>query len=123
MAASTSKSVSNTNEVEFEDFLPSMVEKLGEEGFMEELSNGFRLLKDEKKGMITFESLKRNSAVLGLGEMTEDELREMLKEGDVDGDGCLSKMEFFVLMFRLSPGLMEDSRRWLQQALATRRSA
>ncbi|KAK9706619.1 hypothetical protein RND81_07G139600 [Saponaria officinalis] len=120
---STSNGNSNNAGVVFEDFLPSMVEKLGEEGFMDELCNGFKLLKDETKGVITFESLRRNSTILGFGEMNDEEIREMLKEGDVDGDGCLNQMEFCVLMFRLSPGLMDGSRRWLQHALATRRSS
>ncbi|TQE01487.1 hypothetical protein C1H46_012850 [Malus baccata] len=43
-----------------------MVERLGAEGFTKELSNGFRLLKDGEKGVITFENLKRNSALLEL---------------------------------------------------------
>ncbi|KAL2932193.1 Calcium-binding protein PBP1 [Bienertia sinuspersici] len=94
-----------------------MAEKLGEEEFMEELCNGFRLLVDQQKGVITFESLKRNLGVLGLKGMSDDEIREMLEEGDIDKDGCLNQMEFCVLMFRLSPGLMDGSRRWLQQAL------
>ncbi|KMS95001.1 hypothetical protein BVRB_013330 [Beta vulgaris subsp. vulgaris] len=113
MAANQSKN----NSVVFEDFLPMMVEKLGEEGFMEELCNGFRLLMDEHKGMITFESLKRNLGVLGLKGMSDEEVGEMLQEGDLDRDGCLNQMEFCVLMFRLSPGLMDSSMRWLQQAI------
>ncbi|CAO2823750.1 unnamed protein product [Amaranthus hypochondriacus] len=117
MAASESNIICN-NGVVFEDFLPTMVEKLGEEGFMKELCNGFRLLMDEQKGLITFESLKKNLGVLGLKGMNDEEVQEMLKEGDVDKDGCLNQMEFCVLMFRLSPGLMESSRTWLQHALA-----
>ncbi|CAO2842761.1 unnamed protein product [Amaranthus hypochondriacus] len=109
-----------TNAVVFEDFLPTMVEKLGEEGFMKELCNGFRVLMDEQKGLITFESLKKNLEILGLNGMSDEEVAEMLKEGDLDRDGCLNQMEFCVLMFRLSPGLMDSSRRWLQQALANR---
>ncbi|XP_021726197.1 calcium-binding protein PBP1-like [Chenopodium quinoa] len=111
-----------SNGVVFEDFLPSMVENLGEEGFMEELCNGFRLLMDEQKGVITFESLKRNLSVLGLKGMSDEEVREMMREGDVDKDGCLNQMEFCVLMFRLSPGLMDGSMRWLQQALGQKSS-
>ncbi|KAA8519914.1 hypothetical protein F0562_014176 [Nyssa sinensis] len=86
-----------------------MVEKLGAEGFMNELCNGFRLLVDEDEGVITFESLKKNSAVLGLQDMSDDELICMLKEGDLDGDGSLNQMEFCVLMIRLSPDLMKRS--------------
>ncbi|XP_073313617.1 calcium-binding protein KRP1-like [Primulina huaijiensis] len=96
--------------VVFEDFFPSMVEKLGADGFLNELCNGFRLLMDIEKGVITLESLKKNSAALGLQNMSDDELRSMLKEGDLDGDGSLNQMEFCVLMFRLSPDLMDQAR-------------
>ncbi|EHA8586451.1 putative calcium-binding protein PBP1-like [Cocos nucifera] len=84
--------------MEFEDFLPLMAEKLGEAGLMEELCNGFRLLMDPRRKLITFESLKRNAALLGLQGLRDDELRGMLREGDLDGDGALSEMEFCVLM-------------------------
>jgi hypothetical protein len=40
----------------------------------------------------------------------------MVKEGDLDGDGALNQMEFCVLMFRLSPELMQESRFWLEEA-------
>ncbi|KAL0363287.1 UNVERIFIED_CONTAM: Calcium-binding protein PBP1 [Sesamum calycinum] len=100
-----------TDKVVFEDFFPSMVEKLGADGFMKELCKGFRLLMDCEKGVITLESLKKNSAVLGLEDVSDDELlRGMIKEGDLDGDGCLNQMEFCVLMFRLSPHLMNRAR-------------
>ncbi|XP_038972359.1 calcium-binding protein KIC-like [Phoenix dactylifera] len=104
------------NSVEFEDFLPLMAEKLGEEGLMEELCNGFRLLMDPRRKLITFESLKRHAALLGLEGLRDDELRGMLREGDLDGDGALSEMEFCVLMVRLSPELMEQSRPLLDEA-------
>ncbi|RVW13824.1 Calcium-binding protein PBP1 [Vitis vinifera] len=94
-----------------------MVERLGADGFMTELCNGFRLLMDGDKGVITFESLKRNSATLGLQNLSDDELRSMVTEGDLDGDGALNQMEFCILMFRLSPGLMTSSRRWLEEAI------
>lgn len=103
----------------FEDFFPAMVEKLGADGFMKELCNGFRLLMDEEKGVITFESLKRNSNLLGLQDMNDDEIMCMLREGDLDGDGALNEMEFCTLMFRLSPGLMSSSRKWLVEALVS----
>ncbi|KAG8385657.1 hypothetical protein BUALT_Bualt03G0068700 [Buddleja alternifolia] len=97
------------NSVVFEDYFPSMVEKLGADGFMNELCKGFRMLMDFEKRVITLESLKKNSAVLGLQGVSDDELLCMLKEGDLDGDGCLNQMEFCVLMFRLSPDLMNQA--------------
>ncbi|KAL6956988.1 Calcium-binding protein krp1 [Sarracenia purpurea var. burkii] len=104
-------------EGDFEDLLPTMAWKLGGEGLITELCNGFRALMDEDRGLITFESLKKNSAVLGLQDLSDDELRSMLREGDLDGDGALDQMEFCVLMFRLSPELMEESQACLQRAL------
>ncbi|KAI0495146.1 hypothetical protein KFK09_025295 [Dendrobium nobile] len=105
---------------EFEDFLPIIAEKLGEDGLIAELCNGFRLLMDPARGLITFDSLKRNAAFLGLNGMRDDELRGMLMEGDLDGDGALSEMEFCALMVRLSPELMEESWRLVDEALQQR---
>ncbi|GKV19144.1 hypothetical protein SLE2022_391500 [Rubroshorea leprosula] len=105
------------NGVVFEDFFPAMVEKLGVEGFMKELCNGFRLLMDGEKGVITFESLKRNSELLGLQDMSDEEVVCMLREGDLNGDGNLDEMEFCTLMFRLSPGLMKSSRNLLIESI------
>ncbi|KAG4981185.1 hypothetical protein JHK84_034766 [Glycine max] len=103
--------------VEFEDLLPVIAGKLGGEGLIKELCKGFRLLMDKEKGVITLESLRSNSAMMGLQDLKEEELVSMMREGDLDGDGALSEMEFCVLMFRLSPQLMKDSWFWLQQAL------
>nr|XP_004248283.1 calcium-binding protein PBP1-like [Solanum lycopersicum] len=92
----------------FEDYFPSMIDTLGVERFMEELCNGFCMLMDVSIGLITFESLKRNTILMGLSELKDEELLCMLIEGDLDGDGALNQMEFCSLMFRLSPGLMMD---------------
>lgn len=118
MASTTTSTKKASNNTVFEDHFPSMVVKLGPEGFLDELCKGFNLLMDKEKGEITLESLKRNSALLGLQDMGgEDLIRSMLEEGDLDGDGRLNKMEFFVLMFRLSPELMKESRMWFEDVL------
>ncbi|KAA8515430.1 hypothetical protein F0562_018959 [Nyssa sinensis] len=101
----------------FEDLLPVMAERLGGEGLIEELCKGFRLLMDGEKEVITFESLKRNSALLGLQDLRDDEIQSMVREGDLDGDGALNQMEFCVLMFRLTPELMDVAGRLLDEAL------
>ncbi|KAK8643884.1 hypothetical protein V6N13_013161 [Hibiscus sabdariffa] len=102
------------NGVDFEDYFPSMVERMGREGLIMELCNGFRLLMDGERGLITMESLKKKSVALGLD---DDEIVCMLREGDLDGDGALNQLEFCILMFRLSPGLMDHngSKQWVQQ--------
>ena len=109
-------SASENSSSGFEDFLPVMANKLGGDGLIGELCNGFNLLMDSEKGVITFDSLKKNSALLGLQDLTDDDLRSMMKEGDFDGDGALNQMEFCVLMFRLSPELMEASQFLLEEA-------
>ena len=91
-----------SSSVQFQDFLPLMARKLSVEGLIQELCKGFQLLMEPSTGKITFQSLKRNASRLGLGELRDDELLEMMREGDLD------QMEFCILMVRLSPELMEE---------------
>ncbi|XP_016492888.2 calcium-binding protein KRP1-like [Nicotiana tabacum] len=109
--------MTGTKTNDFQDMLPMMANKLGGDGLIRELCNGFQLLMDREKRVITFESLKKNSAILGLQNLRDDELMSMLREGDLNGDGVLDQMEFCVLMFRLSPELMEESEDLLELAL------
>ncbi|XP_059282749.1 calcium-binding protein KRP1-like [Lycium barbarum] len=105
--------MAHENPFGFDDYFPSMMQRLGAEGFMRELCNGFCLLMDVSIGLITYESLKRNTMNLGLNDLRDDELICMLAEGDLDGDGALNQMEFCILMFRLSPGLMDGSKQYM----------
>uniref|UniRef100_A0A5B7B8K6 Putative calcium-binding family protein n=1 Tax=Davidia involucrata TaxID=16924 RepID=A0A5B7B8K6_DAVIN len=107
---------------EYEDLLPVMAEKLGVDTFVSELCGGFRLLSDTTSGLITSESLRKNSALLGMEGMSKDDAEAMVREGDLDGDGALNETEFCILMVRLSPGMMQDAETWLQKALDTRSS-
>ncbi|XP_054814515.1 calcium-binding protein PBP1-like [Prosopis cineraria] len=108
---------SQNPEVNFQDYLPIMANKLRGDGLIDKFCNGFNLLMDSNKGVITLDSLKRNSALLGLQDFADEDLRSMLREGDFDGDGTLNQLEFCVLMFSLSPELMEGSKLWLQEVL------
>ncbi|CAL0315405.1 unnamed protein product [Lupinus luteus] len=106
-----------TMKPEFEDLLPVMAEKLDVEAFMSELCGGFKLLADQEKGLITSESLRRNSALLGMDGMSKEDAEAMVGEGDIDGDGKLNETEFCILMVRLSPGMMEDAEAWLEKTI------
>ncbi|CAN1126265.1 Calcium-binding protein KRP1 [Linum perenne] len=102
---------------DFKDLLLVMADKLGGEGLIQELCNGFHLLMDKDRGVITPASLRLNAAILGLQDLSEEEIIGMVSEGDLDGDGALNQMEFCVLMFRLSPDLMTKSRALIEGAL------
>lgn len=102
---------------QYEDLLPVMAEKLDVETFVAELCCGFRLLADPLHELITPASLMRNAALLGMEGMSREEAQGMVREGDIDGDGALNKMEFCTLMVRLSPGMMQDAEAWLEKAL------
>ncbi|KAJ7961747.1 Calcium-binding protein like [Quillaja saponaria] len=113
--ADTRTTEETTMATEFEDFV--MAEKLDVEAFVNELCGGFKLLADREMGLITSESLRRNSAFLGMDGMSKEEAEAMVEEGDLDGDGKLNETEFCILMVRLSPGMMEDAEAWLEKAL------
>ncbi len=105
-----------TTEV-FHDFLPIMAQRLKEEEFIMELCNGFRFVADPDIYKITLASLKKNAKWLGLEGMTDDDLRAMIKEGDIDGDGALNEREFCILMVRTSPSLLSQAETWLEDTL------
>ncbi|KAF8113769.1 hypothetical protein N665_0045s0015 [Sinapis alba] len=105
-------------ETKYEDMLPIMAEKMNVEEFVEELCKGFSLLADPERDVITAESLRRNSGVLGIEGMSKEDAQGMITEGDIDGDGALNQTEFCVLMVRLSPEMMEDAETWLEKAIS-----
>lgn len=102
----------------FHDFLPIMAQRLGHQGLMEELAKGFQLLADPSTSTITFASLKRNAPQMGLQEMSDDELRDMIRMGDTDGSGSLTLEQFCVVMIRSSPSLMEQAEELLEDVLS-----
>ncbi|WVZ17615.1 hypothetical protein V8G54_010597 [Vigna mungo] len=117
MKQSSSMETETETETEFEDLLPVMAEKLDVESFVSELCGGFKLLSDPETGLITSESLRRNSALLGMEGMTMEDADAMVRQGDLDGDGKLNQTEFCILMIRLSPGIMEHAEAWLEKAI------
>ncbi|XP_073101278.1 calcium-binding protein KIC-like [Elaeis guineensis] len=111
-------------EMESEDLMPMMAEKLEAEEFLRELcgvAGGgavFWQLVDPERGLITGESLRRNAAALGMEGMTAEDAAVMVREGDLDGHRTLHKTNFYILMVRLGPGMMEDAEAWLDKAIA-----
>lgn len=57
----------------------------------------FQLFDTEGKGSIRLEDLRRVASELGIP-MKEQELQEMIEEGDRDGDGGVTEQEFTRIM-------------------------
>jgi centrin-1 len=67
----------------------------------DEISKVFNLLDLDKTGLITLENLKSISKELN-EELTEEDLYEMIKEADEDGDFKINKEEFYNIMKKTS---------------------
>lgn len=68
-----------TGTIDYKEFLEIMTLKMSERVSNDELKVAFRLFDREDKGFITFENLKQVANDLGEN-ITDDELREMIKE-------------------------------------------
>uniref|UniRef100_A0A1A9WL98 EF-hand domain-containing protein n=1 Tax=Glossina brevipalpis TaxID=37001 RepID=A0A1A9WL98_9MUSC len=88
-----------TARISFDDFLHLMTLKMAEKDTKEEILKAFRLFDDDGSGKITFKNLKRVARELG-EKLTDEELREMIDETDLDGDGEVDQEEFLRMMRR-----------------------
>ena len=79
--------------IDFNDFLDIMTTKMSERDSEQELAKAF-ILFSQNKDHIEFEDLRRIAKELG-ETMSEDELKEMMKEANkVDGDGIVTRDDF-----------------------------
>merc|ERR1719232_2090585 len=84
-------------DVDYNEFLDMMTQKMAERDPREEMLKAFRLFDDDETGKISFRNLKRVAKELGEN-MTDDEITEMIEEADRDGDGEISEEEFMRIM-------------------------
>lgn len=85
------------NKIGFDEFLELMTSKMTRKDIQEEMLKAFDLFDKDQTGKITFENLKRVSEELG-EKMSDDELREMIVEADLDKDGAVNATEFVRIM-------------------------
>lgn len=90
-----------TGKISFSDFLQLMTMKMSEKDSNEEILKAFRLFDDDDTGAISFKNLKRVAKELG-EKLTDEELREMITEADLDGDGEVNQEEFLRIMKKTS---------------------
>jgi ferrous iron transport protein B len=99
--ADASSLATQTDTIDFSEFLEMMTSKMSERDSREEILKAFRLFDDDETGKISFRNLKRVAKELGEN-MTDEELQEMIDEADRDGDGEISEEEFLRIMKKTS---------------------
>mmetsp|Transcript_3383 Transcript_3383/g.8443 ORF Transcript_3383/g.8443 Transcript_3383/m.8443 type:complete len:168 (+) Transcript_3383:58-561(+) len=85
----------NTGQLDFDNYLQIVLDKLGEKPTVEEVSKAFRLFAegDNESGRISFDRLKQIAEEIG-ETIADEELREMISEADQSGTGTVSNDDF-----------------------------
>jgi centrin-1 len=83
--------------MDFMEFLRLVNRTLQNRDPVDELGKAFMRFDDDATGRISFRNLKRVALELG-EQLTDDELREMIRVADTDMDGEIGQAEFVELM-------------------------
>jgi calmodulin len=83
--------------IDFPEFLTMMARKMKDTDSEEEIKEAFKVFDKDGNGFISAAELRH--VMTNLGEkLTEDEVDEMIREADVDGDGQINYEEFVKMM-------------------------
>ncbi|SCW03327.1 LAFE_0G07976g1_1 [Lachancea fermentati] len=80
----------------YDDFYLVMGEKILNRDPLEEIRRAFKLFDDDNTGKISLKNLRRVAKELGEN-LTDEELRAMIDEFDLDNDGEISEREFIAI--------------------------
>ncbi|XP_062214630.1 calmodulin-like protein 4 isoform X3 [Phragmites australis] len=84
--------------IDFQEFLSLIARKMKDgDGDEEELKEAFEVLDKDKNGFISPTELRMVMTNLG-EQMTDEEVEQMIKEADTDGDGQVNYDEFVLMM-------------------------
>ncbi|XP_042378638.1 calmodulin-2/4-like isoform X1 [Zingiber officinale] len=83
--------------IDFPEFLNLMARKLNGTDSDEELKEAFRVFDKDQNGFISSAELRIVMSNLG-EKLTDDEIDDMIREADVDGDGQINYDEFVKVM-------------------------
>ena len=86
--------------IDFNEFLAMMARKLNSGQVEVEIVETFKVFDRNSDGFITAEELKHILSNLG-EKLTDEELKDMIREADLDGDGRVSLEEFKKLVGHL----------------------
>ncbi|PXF44399.1 Centrin-1 [Gracilariopsis chorda] len=88
-------------QINYEQFHALMEKTINERDIQEEMMRAFSLFDTDNTGKITFENLREVADQLG-EKMSDEELREMIREADIDKDGVVNATEFVRIMKKTS---------------------
>ena len=83
--------------IDFKEFLGLMVRKMKDTDIEEELLEAFKVFDRDGNGQITSHELRHVIANLGEN-MSPEEVEELIREADIDGDGQINYDEFVKMM-------------------------
>ncbi|KAE8698277.1 Calmodulin-like protein 11 [Hibiscus syriacus] len=83
--------------IEFSEFLNLMAKKMQESDAEEELKEAFKVFDKDLNGYISASELR--NVMMKLGEkLSDEEVEQMIREADLDGDGQVNYDEFVKMM-------------------------
>ncbi|XP_057783345.1 calmodulin-like protein 11 isoform X2 [Salvia miltiorrhiza] len=86
--------------IEFAEFLNLMANKMKETDAEEELKEAFKVFDKDQNGYISASELRH--VMINLGEkLTDEEVDQMIREADLDGDGQVDYDEFVKMMMAI----------------------
>ena len=83
--------------IDFKEFLNIMAKKMKETDTEEELIEAFKVFDKDGNGLISAHELRFVMTTAG-EKLSEDEIDEMIREADIDGDGYIDYEEFVRMM-------------------------
>ncbi|PPR89743.1 hypothetical protein GOBAR_AA30940 [Gossypium barbadense] len=91
--------------IDFPEFLNLMARKMKDTDSEEELKEAFRVFDKDQNGFISAAELRH--VMTNLGEkLTDEEVDEMIREADVDGDGQINYEEFVKVMMAKNQSIL-----------------
>ena len=83
--------------IDFPEFLTMMARKMKDTDSEEEILEAFKVFDKDGNGFISAAELRHIMANLG-EKLTDEEVDEMIREADIDGDGQINYEEFVKMM-------------------------
>jgi calmodulin len=89
--------IDGNGQIDFEEFVCLMNRRSKETDTEEEVINAFKVFDKDGQGLISSTELHHIMTTLG-DKLTEEEVGEMIREADIDGDGYINYEEFVRMM-------------------------